>query len=134
MIRPDEHQPWQSVPCAYPAGGQAQLYRVRPRPQHATRNTRANTLGTRLAGYGQPLPSTSLAPGHDQDMFAPLLRAANLVQGQELTIPGTNQGRGGGGGGQQGGPKAMLNGLQGCFAAAAFLFVERTEVKVVHLE
>ena len=132
--RPDEHQPWQSgPPCAYPAGGQAQLYQVRPRPQRATRDTRVNTLHGLLGAYGQPLPATPLAPGHDQALFNPLHRAANLVQGVVLTIPdATNRGGGGRQNNQQhAGPKAMLNGHQGCFAAAAFVFAEQTEVSSI---
>ena len=87
--RPDEHQPWQSgPPCAYPAGGQAQLYQVRPRPQRATRDSRVNTLHELLGAYGQPLPATPLAPGHDQALFNPLhLSAARGVQWVSNTLP-----------------------------------------------
>ena len=114
----------------YPPEGQSQLYRVRPQPQAATRNTRVNTLGSRLAGYGNTPTTIPLAPGHDQALFNPMYRADNLAQGSVLDIPNidrNNEIR------QQNlphpiGPKPILNGLQGCYAAAVFLYLEKIKV------
>jgi hypothetical protein len=128
-LRPDEHQPWQSgPPCAYPVGGQAQLYQLGRRPERATRDTRLNTLHGLLGAYDQPLPATRMAPGHDQALFNPLYRAANLVQGTVLAVPGRTRQVGQQNNQLQPGPKPMLNGHQGCFAAATFIFLETTEV------
>ena len=136
FLRPDVHQPWQSgPPTSYPQGNRAQLYRVPARPQHATRDTRENTLGSLLEGFGQPSPNTALAPGHDQGLFNPMHAVRNLNAGVTVPIPlNTRRGQH-----QQqiqnvqvvqpnAGPKAMLNGPNACFAAAGFVFVVGLEV------
>ena len=86
-----------------------------------------NTLGSRLAGYGNTPPTIPLAPGHDQALFNPVYRADNLVQGLVLDIGRNREIR------QQNlqhpiSPKPMLNGSQGCYAAAVFLYLEKTKV------
>ena len=128
---PDNHNPQHSgPPTAYPQGNQAQLYRVPPRPQHLTRDTRENTLGSLLQGYGR-LPAGPLPAGHDQAYFNPSHNSNNLVYGGSVIITqptSQNQGQQGQQG-QQGAPKAMLNGHNYCYAASAFLILESMEVK-----
>ena len=99
-------------------------------PQRAFPDTRVNTLGSLLEGYGQPLPATPLAPGHDQDLFDPQHRAANLT-GSAVVVNTTRNGRGGRAGQQQqqlGAPSGMLNGPNYCFAGAGLLVLIQGEV------
>ena len=118
-------------PCSYPEGNQGALYRVRQRPQHSTRDTRVNTVGSLLAGFGQPANPTPLAPGHDLAQFDPNHASASLTDG--VAVPnrvrplrtGVLQGQQQ----QQGpGPGIMLNGINSCFASASITFVSGMEV------
>ena len=118
-------------PCSYPDGNQGALYRVRQRPQHSTRDTRVNTVGSLLAGFGQPVNPTPLAQGHDLAQFNPNHASAALTDG--VVVPNRvlplRTGAGQQGQGQQGGgPGILLNGQNSCFAAASLTFVIGIEV------
>ena len=125
--RPDAHQPVKSgPPCAYPSGNQAVLYRVPPRPQHSTGDSRTNTVGSLLAGFGLPANPTPLGPAHDLQQFDPNHASAALTDG--VTVPNRvvpfRTGRHGQQNQQQaGGPGVMLNGDNSCFWAATFTFL-----------
>jgi hypothetical protein len=117
------------TPLAYPSGGQAQLYRVQPRPVPTTRPTRRNTFDSLLANYGLPAAGAPLQAGHDQGLFNPLHASANLqfggglpivVAGRRNNLP-RNQN-------QQGGPGVLANGNNACFAAAGIAFITALEV------
>ena len=128
--RPDNHQPQESGGHPAPHGARPSLYQVQAAPQRAFPDTRVNTLGSLLEGYGQPLPATPLAPGHDQDLFDPQHRAANLT-GSAVVVNTTRNGRGGRAGQQQqqlGAPSGMLNGPNYCFAGAGLLVLLQGEV------
>ena len=117
-------------PCSYPDGNQGVLYRVGQRPQHSTRDTRVNTVGSLLAGFGRPGNPTPLAQGHDLAQFDPNHAPAALTYG--VTVPNRVRAIIGGGQNQQQqqgpSPGIMLNGINSCFAAAAISFVNGIEV------
>ena len=128
IVRPDPHQPVESgPPCAYPSGNQAVLYRVPPRPQHSTRNSRTNTVGSLLAGFGKPQNPTALGPAHDLPRFDPNHASAVLTDGVPVPdrVAPNQTGRHHQHQHQQqaGGPGVMLNGVNACFVAAAFTFL-----------
>ena len=115
-------------PSAYPGGDQAALYRLAPRPQHATPDPRVNVVRSLLVGFGQLANPVPLLPGHDMAAFDPNHAAAALTNG--VIVPNTvlprrtlvrrqRQQQ------QQlaGAPGVMLNGLNSCFAASAFTFL-----------
>jgi hypothetical protein len=122
------------TPMEYPSGGQAMVYRVQPRPRAVTRNTRENTFGSFLVGYGQPANAAPLPAGHDQHLFAARHAAANLQWGGGLAIiVAARQGRNLGRQlnllqQQQNGPAVCSNGRNACFAAASIAFLTATEV------
>ena len=131
--RPDRHQPIHSGPASdYSPGGQQKLYWVPPQPLRATRDTRRNTMGSLLEGYNQPLPTTPLSPGHDQDLFDPQYGVANLQRaGGDGMAPRGGRGRAGSGrqlNNQIPAVSIMFNGNSCCFAVAAFLFLVAAEV------
>jgi hypothetical protein len=130
---PDAHQPLHSgPPTAYPPGGQAALWRLPARPPHATKETRQNILGTLLVNHGQRLPAIPLAPGHDQRLFQPQHRTANLRPGLVVQRPAGPRGNRGNRGNQnqQQNPAllAMVNNQNTCWAGAAFLVLTRIQV------
>ena len=137
MSRPDAHQPLKSgPPTAYPSEDQDILYRVPPRPERATKDTRANTVGGLLAGFTHTSGSESLPAGHDQDLFDPEYNAGNLQQGMEIVRrqPYHENNRMM----RQAdhlvhGPSIMLNGPNACFAAAGFLFLVAIEVTILRI-
>jgi hypothetical protein len=121
----------------YPSGGQAMVYRVQPRPRAATRNTRENTFGSLLVGYGQTVTAAPLAAGHDQHLFDPRHAARNLQWGGGLAIilatrRRRNLGRQLHHLQQQhngpAGPAVCSNGQNACFAASSIAFLTASEV------
>ena len=114
------------------------MYMVPTRPRMAFGNTRVNTLGSLLIGFGQTVPVTPLEAGHDQELFNPAHSVASLQNGVTIEIP-TNYVHHHGRGQrvvqqhQQAGPSPMLNGNNSCFAAAAFVFLYRIEVILIKM-
>ena len=137
---PDEHQPRSSGPPAVPPNTPACAVTPSAAPERLSPNTRVNSRDVFCTGFGRDEPPVAPAvrQGYSPDFAAPhglgrggangRGRGRGNARGRGRGRRGRGAGAGRGGGGMGGGgdriqPKAMLNGINGCFGASAFLFL-----------